>query len=656
MALCTHGTDVRRSQYSQVLLERMEAFPEGSVRTSYGPSRVTKLSLPKPAPRQKMVAMSLSASGLSGRGLGGEELFLVPEEGLASKMLGQVLEEITLHLSVPTAGLTLLRNGRALRSGMLFSDLQQSLAETVLRVDLDCDALLPVAIVCKKLRPTEVSLGEGSLSLDRKFEELPEIVQAICEPRRFITDDPAEHSDLLLNYGRAGVLAYQIGRGRNNGLRDGLFEPLGYFPVAPVWQLSGDSKQGSRNLDVWSCKTDIPSIKKLLDAHAAETQDRPLPRYEMIVDPNQFLSDTDDGPVWVPCEFDVSADGRAHLVGGPRSHTFPTLAARVAQPVLEAALPLLARLRRPQLLLDEHRIQVVFKAQRITVPAAATDGSDSEYVGLWHVDGYREHIAAVVLYYYHVDESLEGGDMEFCGREPMDVLGVGDCSNNFYKLTKDRLRSALRSDGSCLQTCRVPISTGSLLVFSNYQVAHRVLRMVNRGSAEASRDFVALFLVDPAWPLTPAKSVLAQPYMLTRTLSPPLKTAEVRSVLEFLGVSRTTSSARRLRNSLLWEQLQPSGEFCANSGVVATGNGCYTMIGWLHKLLADPQPPSSFRNMRDGEDCRLNYVRALNLAPQELDRGLSEVFSLESMDFETRLALYDAGYDVTDESEGLLQA
>ena len=116
--------------------------------------------------------------------------------------------------------------------------------------------------------------------------------------------------------------------------------------------------------------------------------------------------------------------------------------------------------------------------------------------------------------------------MEFCGREPMDVLGVGDCSNNFYKLTKDRtfaalskdsskeqgplsilgpeyevqsndstghglclnlrvspsrqlkglsmgcfqgLRSALRSDGACLQTCRVPISTGSLLVFSNYQ-------------------------------------------------------------------------------------------------------------------------------------------------------------------------------------------
>ncbi|CAE7206847.1 unnamed protein product [Symbiodinium sp. KB8] len=622
-------------QYSQVLLERMEAFPEGSVKTSYA-NRVTKLSLPKPASRQKMVSMSLTASGLSGRGLGGEELFLVPEEGLASKMLGQVLEEIALRLCIPTDGLTLLWNGRALCSAMLFSDLKESLPETVLRVDLDCDALLP--LVCRKLRPAEVSLGEGSLDLDVKFDELPEIVQTICKPRTFITDD-REHGDLLLSYGRAGVLAYQLRRGPYDSLRAGLLEPVGYFPMAPVWQLPRDSKQGSRNLDVWSCKMEVPSIKKLLDEHAAETQDRPLPRYEMIVDPNQFLSDTPDGPVWA---FQELADLADHLSDGCEfsQASAPCLISRQCEGCSEH--------------LDFHTV-VVFKAQRIIVPAAATDGSDSEYVGLWHVDGYREHIAAVVLYYYHVDEGLEGGNMEFCGREPMDVLGIGDCSNNFYKLTKDRLRSALRSDGSCLETCRVPISTGSLLVFSNYQVAHRVLRMVNRGSAEASRDFVALFLVDPARPLTPATSVLSQPYMLTRTLSPPLKTAEVQSILEFLGVSQTTSSARRLRNSLLWEQLQPSGEFCANSGVVATGNGCYTMIGWLHKLLADPQPPSSFRNMRDGEDRRLNYVRALNLAPQELDRGLSEALSLESMDFETRLALYDAGYDVTDESEGLLQ-
>lgn len=69
--------------------------------------------------------------------------------------------------------------------------------------------------------------------------------------------------------------------------------------------------------------------------------------------------------------------------------------------------------------------------QRILVPGSKADGADSEYVGLWHVDGHRERVAAVVLYYYHVDPKLRGGDMEFCGREPMDILGIGDCSNNF---------------------------------------------------------------------------------------------------------------------------------------------------------------------------------------------------------------------------------
>ena len=77
------------------------------------------------------------------------------------------------------------------------------------------------------------------------------------------------------------------------------------------------------------------------------------------------------------------------------------------------------------------RWKVVFKAQRILVPGSKADGADSEYVGLWHVDGHRERVAAVVLYYYHVHPQLRGGDMEFCGREPMDILGIGDCSNNF---------------------------------------------------------------------------------------------------------------------------------------------------------------------------------------------------------------------------------
>ncbi|CAE7695808.1 unnamed protein product, partial [Symbiodinium pilosum] len=560
--------------YAQALLDRMVAFPEGSVSTDTLPNRSRKLKLPSPPCRYKVVSMSLGGQGLSGVSLAGEELFLLPEEQLAADMLlGQVLEEIAGLLHIDAAGLTCVRDEKTIGVETTWQDVKEALPETMLKMDLNHHDVFP--LVCRKsdARFLELPLGEGHVrNEDARFRDLQATVQVIEDYRRFVTRAQDNGNHHLLHYGRAGVLANRI----TPALRGDLFIPIGYFPMAPVWQMPPDAKRWGQKLDVWSCTTSLPEIKSLLDAHAEKTNDRPIPRYQMIVDPNQFVRETEEGPVWVPCEFDVDADGAAHLVGGSRSHRNPGLAARVAQPVLEAALPLLAKLRRPQLLLDNRRIQVVFKAQRIIVPATVSKGSDSEYVGLWHVDGCREHIAAVVLYYYHVDENLEGGAMEFCGREPLDVLGWGDCSNNYYKLTKEGLRAALRTDETkSVENCRVPISTGRLLVFSNYQVAHRVLRMVNRGAAEASRDFVALFLVDPAKPLVPARSVLSESALLARTLATALygtpqpsgKAFEVLRILQFLGVLRTTSDARRLRNSLLREQLQPSGEFCGNSSV-----------------------------------------------------------------------------------------
>ena len=60
---------------------------------------------------------------------------------------------------------------------------------------------------------------------------------------------------------------------------------------------------------------------------------------------------------------------------------------------------------------------------------------------------------------------------------------------------------------------------GTLLVFSNYQMAHRVLRMVNSSARDASRDFVALFVLDPAFPaLRPAASVLSKSFLMRRAL------------------------------------------------------------------------------------------------------------------------------------------
>ena len=95
----------------------------------------------------------------------------------------------------------------------------------------------------------------------------------------------------------------------------------------------------------------------------------------MIVDPNQYV--TREG-VWVPSEWDIGLDGTVHLVGGPRAHEQPVLVDQTATPVLQAALPLLARLERPALLLPGQRLQAVVKAQRILVPPVTADGSGGE--------------------------------------------------------------------------------------------------------------------------------------------------------------------------------------------------------------------------------------------------------------------------------------
>mmetsp|Transcript_93669 Transcript_93669/g.265239 ORF Transcript_93669/g.265239 Transcript_93669/m.265239 type:complete len:373 (+) Transcript_93669:274-1392(+) len=351
----------------------------------------------------------------------------------------------------------------------------------------------------------------------------------------------------------------------------------------------------------------------------------------MVVDPNKFVRSTPRGKVWVPCEFDVDALGSARLLGGGRSHALPKLAESVARPVLEAALPLLAQLDRPRLLLDERRLQVVFKAQRIIVPPKVSEDADSEYVGLWHVDGLLEHVAAVALYYYHVDENLRGGDMEFAGREPADVLGWGDCSNNAARLSKGTLRTALE-EGSGLTFCRVPVGEGSLLVFSNYQFVHRVLRMVNEGTEnEASRDFVALFVLDPsARPLVPARAHLSGAFMAARTLNRavPLGAAcakrAITRILEFLGAWPSAKQVARERAELLREQLRPQGQFACGGHVYATGNGCYTMIGWIDSML------------RPSVDCEGLDQRAwdrfvaLNIPPRKQGRGASEMLSADT--------------------------
>lgn len=373
---------------------------------------------------------------------------------------------------------------------------------------------------------------------------------------------------------------------------------------------------------------------------ASQTNDWPVPKYQNIIDPNLCVRERSEGSYqWVPSEFDVSKNGTVTLVGGDRAHWMgQDLVNKIATPVLAKAIPLLAKLRKPYLLLEEQRLQVAIKAQRIELSRKRSKNDVSDYIGLWHVDGDEEPVVAVVLYYYGVDARLEGGSLEFIDRRPLEIVSSGDCSNTIEEFGRDPLKKSLRNEDKPIANCIVPTKTGTLLVFSNYQMAHRVLRMVNNGTTPAAREFVALFIMDPASePLVPARCHLANPYLYQRALCGPrsnernalLTRGVAHLILEFTGVVSSTAARKRLRNQLMRKQLQPRGQIGYDGGrVCCLGNGCFQMIGWIDQILGiDP----------DTYDEEVNAAKrslALNNAPQQIGRGLSETLSIPTADLE----------------------
>ncbi|CAK9111759.1 unnamed protein product [Durusdinium trenchii] len=573
----------------------------------------------------RMIALSFNLPQVVGHSLVGEEIFtLFLDQPCTSISTDTLISAISAVLGADPLSLTLLSEGVPLEPDQMLGDALNAIA---VRQRLDTG---PPVLVCERRshNSPETLLGRPChVDVNLNYFPGPGIatIQAIPETREFVTRD---RFDSWMIYTKLEVLQYQ--RPSEKRCRRDLLKPRGFFPRAPAWSLPDGCQRWGHGADVWSATFALPNIKRLMDAHAECTADRPIPRYQMIIDPNQFVRHTEEGPVWVPCEFDVDSCGRAQLVGGTRSHQHPDLARQVALPILEASLPLLAKLRRPQLLLDRRRLQAVFKAQRIILPPKVGEDHESEYIGMWHVDGHREDVVAVALYYYHVDSALEGGDMEFCGREPLDVLAIADAGHNASSFDKASLKKALVDNKI---RCRVPICEGTLLVFSNHQLVHRVLRMINKSGSEASRDFVALFILNPAsTPLVPSRCALAKQQMLTRTLRPSgLPPENIQAILALAGILPTEEYAKELRNVLLSEQLKPTGEFVGRQqNVHATGNGCVTMVGWLHHMLQESQPPSWDypRDFSPG----WKHFRALNRAPGKLGRGISEVFSKGSSD------------------------
>jgi len=208
------------------------------------------------------------------------------------------------------------------------------------------------------------------------------------------------------------------------------------------------------------------------------------------------------------------------------------------------------------LIFEEGRsIQAVVKAQKIVVR------HDKPYRGLWHDEGLHENIAAVVVYYYSVPSSLRGGQMQLASKASIGT-NMG---------TTREVRAGWRKRARA----RVAIEQGKLLVFNNLQAVHRVLELQNTGAVEASREFVALFVIHPRFPLPTAMSThFTRTELLTKQFPRDL----CDTVLEYSGDFMRRPARMALREIVFKEQMVPRslGGFV----MISCGNCDCRSVAW----------------------------------------------------------------------------
>ena len=402
-------------------------------------------------------------------------------------------------------------------------------------------------------------------------------------------------------------------------MRNGLPVPTHRFPEWTALAPGATIVQPHAGMDVfYSTDAVAPrlhqQLSSQLDALARKGGTRPMPKYHNVIDPNLNAVDG----LWVPSEFDVVekttapielaiavelaclaatghrlpfgfghdiaklaslTEGVQHADCAMRS-TIPDLEPHAhaklhvaTQKLMGAALPMLAKLRRPALLLPGP-LQAVVKAQRIVL----AEGED--YAGVWHEDGMDEHVVAVVLYYHRASPTLKGGSLEFCSKQTQ-ALWCGDAGGAHGNVDNAAELAA------SLPRCQVPVREGTLVCFSNYAAVHRVLRM-EAADGDGSRDFMAFFIIDQRHPLPTPRSL------------PPLP-------------ERTEAC-----KALLVQQLQPRGTFgFDNSNVYSTGNGSVADVGWVRN--------AGGTRVEDTYPDAATLIDRLNLEPPRVDRGVSMV-------------------------------
>jgi hypothetical protein len=380
----------------------------------------------------------------------------------------------------------------------------------------------------------------------------------------------------------------------------------------------------------------------ILDKLACIKKDYFVPMYHNIIDPNLYTTKQEHDDVWVATDFIIDEIKISKLstivtlqlsilkkakgkklnrriikivteflksktlgkasIAGPISDLdqlkFRELYVAVEM-ILTAALPKLAELRRPALILPG-KIQAVIKAQRIYLKPG------EEYAGIWHYDGKNEDIVAVVIYYYRHSDGLCGGDLEFLDKKQIrDEFWVsGDCDPEDF--TKEDVENYINES-----RCRVPVKPGTLVVFSNYQNIHRVLRTICPKESEgdpkspdgnSSRDFLLFFIVDQKKELKNTRDI------------------------KFNSCEENF----KLRKTLFEAQIEPVGKFGPHNDLIySTGNGYVAQIGLTTE---DEDIKDYFEcNHRGYKREGLKYLKHFILEPP-LGRGLSWVFDNQDIE------------------------
>jgi hypothetical protein len=163
----------------------------------------------------------------------------------------------------------------------------------------------------------------------------------------------------------------------------------------------------------------------------------------------------------------------------------------IVEELFNIALPYITQFTRPALLLPG-KFQAVIEAKRIVLKP------NEDYSTSWNRVGYNENVVAVVSYFYNVSEELLGGDLELIDKKSIVVQwGSYGC-----RVSDNDVIENIKS----LPYCRIPIKEGTLVIFSNYQMVHRFLKMECPGGIPfAGRDCITFYIIDQSKPLKPTE-------------------------------------------------------------------------------------------------------------------------------------------------------